>query len=57
MIGHGAGPGISAGGFADLCVVKYDTNGAPVWLNRFGSLNGDCGLSFAADAGGESRTV
>jgi Beta-propeller repeat len=48
----GGGPLTSAGDYADIFVVKYDSAGHYLWSKRFGSSNADVGYGIASDAAG-----
>ncbi len=42
----------NTGGSNDAFIVKYDTEGVPLWLRRIGGANGDQGMAIATDASG-----
>ena len=44
-------------GAGDVFVVKYDTNGTPLWARRIGGTAGDRGLGISTDASGNVLAI
>ena len=48
---------LTAVGGTDICVIKLDASGSPLWAKSFGSSGSESGIDIAVDASGDSYTT